>query len=116
MAMAATINPRFPRGLMIGNMLALFGTIAATGSYATNGDTLDLGPVALGTGLSNKQPIFVFIFGVSGFDYEYDLANKKCRVRTGSAAQSALTELNAGAYPAGITADVIGFFAVVPKM
>src|SRR5713226_545402 len=99
MAIAITVNSRFPRGLFSGSIIKVYGTLAFSGSYATNGDALDFGPVV---GFSNKQPLNVDITGIAGFYYEYDYVAKKLRVRTGAAAQTALTELTAGAYPAGV--------------
>lgn len=98
------------------------GTITATGSYTTAGDTLSL---AFGDLPVNSPPVEVNIQSrpLTGptnlFEYSYvfgtTAANGKMQIFTGAAAQTALTELAAGALPAGVTADVIGFTATFLK-
>lgn len=98
------------------------GTIAATGSYTTAGDTLSL---AFGDLPVNSAPIDVIIQSrpttgpTNMFEYNYVFgttpANGKMQIFTGAAAQTALTELSAGALPAGVTSDIIGFTATFQK-
>ena len=47
----------------------------------------------------------------SGFVYTYIRTTGKIMVQTGAAAQSPLTELSAGALPAGVTGDKVRFIA-----
>jgi len=99
-------------------------TITASGSYPANGDTLDLTALfALAAGAPGSMvptaalPLKVDIKSNKGtaqanlFVYNYlpgtTLANGKMQIYTGAAAQTGLTEFAAGAYPAGVTGDVI---------
>jgi len=99
-----------------GNTLRVHGTAKLTNTvnYATGGDPFSLAGIDLikASGL----PFKVFIIsGLAGqtnlFEYNYapgtTLANGKLQVFTGAAAQTAMTELNAGAYPAGCLADIL---------
>jgi hypothetical protein len=101
--------------------------ITASGNYPAGGDTLDLtalfGVLSSAPGLS--LPSFELPMDVdikswrpagganSGnlFLYQFcpgtTLANGTMQVLTGAAAQTALTEFTAGAYPAGVTTDTI---------
>lgn len=115
-----------------GKMLRIYFTVTPSGSYATGGDTLDLTAVFGTTGLPGYSfptaslPERVEIQSVKPtsaaqtnlFEYSYvpgtTLANGKFQVFTGAAAQTALTELSAGAYPAGVTAHVIEGVAIIP--
>lgn len=102
MAMAATLRKRHSSG---GVTTATF-SLVASGNYSTGGDSVDFAPKV---GFLNKQPEFVDINGKSGFIYSYDAANKKVisYCVTTSGANTALGEVSAGAYPAGITGDTI---------
>lgn len=96
-------------------VVRIYFVVIPTGNYAALGDTIDftsLGDLVM----SEYAPIFVVIQsaksgGASGFDYSYNpgttMSNGKFQVFTGAAAQSPLTELTAGAYPAGVTGDTI---------
>ncbi len=99
--------------------LHVIGSIAASGSYSTGGDTLDLSTAAL---QSLSPPIggAVEVEGDAGFDYRWvsgtTLANGKVKIfQTGAALSGPLAELAAGAYPAAITGDAIAFKAVFKK-
>jgi hypothetical protein len=100
-----------------GHNLCVFGTLAASGSYSTGGDTLDFTTVAAQLGAS-LAPVQVWVGGSSGDAYSFiraaspTLANGKVKVNTASN-----TELGAGAYPARITGDAnIQFEAVFHKL
>lgn len=103
------------------------------GTYPTAGDTFDLGTLfaltAGGPGASfptGSLPDDVRFRSVKTpgatalFEYHWapgtTLANGKIQVFTGAAAQSGLAELSAGAYPAGVLADLIRGEAVFPKL
>ena len=112
--------------------LHLYIVITATGSYSTGGDTLDLTQVFGTGGLPGYSfplaslPEKIEILSVkpaatpqtNSFVYQYapgtTLANGKMQVFTGAAAQTALTELSAGAYPAGVLADIIEAEVTIP--
>ncbi len=113
-------------------IIRIYFTITASGSYSTGGDTLDLTqlfssipgldiPVgamplkleimsAHGTG-TPQTAMFVYNFAPGS-----TLANGKMQVFTGAAAQAGLTELSAGAYPAGVTGDSITAEVVFPRL
>jgi hypothetical protein len=90
--------------------IMISGQITASGSYAASGDALDFSTIA---GITNRRPDFVLVTGIAGFIYAYDIANKKlwCYCNTAGGANTALGEVSAGAYPAGITGDTITFLA-----
>jgi hypothetical protein len=97
--------------------VSVFGTLAASGSYSTGGDTLDLTAISAQCGVS-LAPIQVWIGGSSGDAYAFipaaspTLANGKVKVNTASN-----TELASGAYPARITGDTnIQFEAIFQKL
>lgn len=112
--------------------LHIFFSVTPSGSYATGGDTLDLTALFGTAGLPGysfptaslpEKVEFSSNKPASGaqtnlFVYNYvpgtTLANGKFQVFTGAAAQTALTELSAGAYPAGVTADVIEGELIIP--
>ena len=87
------------------NDLYVFGTLTASGSYASGGDTLDFTTVANQIGAS-QAPVQVWVGGSSGDSYGFvraaspTLANGKLKINTTSN-----SELGAGAYPARITGD-----------
>ncbi len=88
-----------------GIFLASF-TLTPSGSYATGGDSIDF---VTSLGYTNRQPDFVTVIGKAGFVYMYDYTAKKLLVfcNTAGGADAALGELSAGAYPVGVTGDVI---------
>lgn len=111
----------------------VFFTFKLTGSYVAAGDTFDLTQLfaltAGGPGSSlttGSLPIKVELQSIQSpgatnlFIYSFapgtTLLNGKVQVFTGAAAQTALTELSAGAYPAGVTGDTIEGEVVFPKM
>ena len=97
--------------------LYIFGLLAASGSYATGGDTLDFTTVASQIGAS-QAPVQVWVGGSTGDNYGFvravspTLANGKIKINTTSN-----TELGAGAYPSRITGDAnIQIEAVFSKL
>jgi hypothetical protein len=93
----------------------VFGTLTASGSYATGGDILDFTTVAAQLAAS-QAPVQIWIGGSTGDAYAWvkgtALNNQKVKISTGSAA-----ELGSGAYPARITGDAgIQFEAVFNKL
>jgi hypothetical protein len=113
MALAITINDTDGGA----QNLYVFGTLTASGNYATGGDTLDFTTVASQLGAS-QAPIQLWVGGSTGDAYSFiraatpTLANGKLKVNTASN-----TELAAGAYPARITGDTnLVFEAVFQKL
>ena len=98
-----------------GKQLYVVGTITASGSYTTGGDTLDLTNQSYIP--SDALPKQVSIFTQTGVVFSYTwilgsaLNNGKMKIY-----QAGGTELAAGAYPAAITSDIIAFSAVFPKL
>lgn len=96
--------------------LTVVGTIAASGTYPTGGDTLSFAGVK-GV-LSSTPPTTVQIAGSSGFIYQFvagtTIANGKMKVlvATTGGTNIPLAEHTNVAYVAGVTGDVIGFEAI----
>ena len=112
MAMTATLGTDVPGPGNVqddGKFYRAFGTIAASGSYATGGDALSF--VGVVPVPNANKPAIVWVGGLNGYGYGYNKATGKIKVTTTSN-----TELAAGAYPAGITGDTIIFEALFPKV
>ena len=93
----------------------IFGTLAASGSYATGGDTLDFTTVGAQVDAS-QPPVSFWAGGTTGDSYSWivgsALNNGKVKISTTSA-----TELAAGTYPARISGDTgIQFEATFRKL
>jgi hypothetical protein len=93
----------------------VFGTITASGSYSTGGDTFDFTTVASQIGAS-LPPVQLWAGGTTGDNYGWipgsALNNGKIKISTASA-----TELAAGTYPARISGDAnIQFEAAFRKL
>ena len=93
----------------------VFGTLTASGSYSTGGDTLDFTTVAPQIAAS-QPPLQVWAGGSTGDSYSWiagnALNNQKIKINTASN-----TELASGAYPSRITGDTnIRFEAVFNKL
>lgn len=95
--------------------IEIFGTLAASGSYATGGDAIDF--TNLGSILRAKDPLFVEVQGIAGFVYQYNRVTKKLLVycNTAGGANAPLGEHTAAAYAAGVTGDTIRARIVFPK-
>ncbi|MBI4872713.1 MAG: hypothetical protein HY814_14235 [Candidatus Riflebacteria bacterium] len=115
MALTATMNPTLSE---VGQKCRVIrGTLVFSGNYPTGGDILNLTLFA-GAAVKRQAPVAVRIWGkgTSNHFYGYvpgaDLTDGKVivtLVTTGA-------ELVAGAYPAGVTGDVITFEVVFPKL
>jgi len=95
-----------------GKKVNIVGTITASGSYSTGGDTLNL----QGLGIKSSQlPFLVQISGQNGFIYQWvagtTQANGKMKVfvATTGGTNLPLSEHTAAAYVAGVTGDTITF-------
>jgi len=104
MALALTVTKQWYDGKKV----FVVGTIVASGSYATGGDTINFTSL----GIPSSQGAFWVKFNsLNGYGYTFapgtTQANGKVRINTASN-----TELGAGAYPAGITGDTIVYFAL----
>ena len=111
MALAITINDVDANAANV----YVFGTLSASGSYSTGGDTLDFTTVAAQIPAS-AAPVQVWVGGTTGDAYSWvkgtAINNQKVKINTASN-----TELGSGAYPARITGDTgIQFEAVFNKL
>lgn len=114
-----------------GRAYRIFFSFKLTGAYVGGGDPFDFGiafvNAVLGPGFTAPGSLpekvefqSVATPGRNGlFVYQFvpgtTLANGTIQVFTGAAAQAALTELNAGAYPASVLSDVIEGEAIFPR-
>jgi hypothetical protein len=103
-----------------GKRIHVSGTVAATGSYTTGGDTLDLSQVPV---IASTQPPIqgtAWMDGLAGYDYIFSpgaaMNANKVKVFAQGAAAGAFPELAAGAYPGAITADTITFYGIFKKL
>ncbi|MFZ3217709.1 MAG: hypothetical protein WA192_16745 [Candidatus Acidiferrales bacterium] len=103
-----------------GKRIHVSGTVAATGNYATGGDTLDLSQVPL---IASDQPPVqgtAWMDGLAGFDYVVTpgaaLNANKVKVFQQGTTAGAFPELASGAYPGAITADTITFYGIFKKL
>lgn len=96
--------------------LHVCGTLAFSGNYVTNGDTLNFQGVK-GV-LSSLPPLECVIHGQSGHVYEFvfgtTIANGKVQVRiaTTTSGNLGLSQHSAAAYDATVTGDVVNFHAI----
>lgn len=103
-----------------GKRIHVAGTLAASGSYAAGGDTLDLSQARI---MASSQPPIqgtVTIDGLSGYDFVFSagsaMDNGKVKIFQQAAAAGAFAELTAGAYPGAITSDTVTFYGVFRKL
>ena len=88
------------------NLVYAIGTLTFTGSYATNGDTLDLSAVS--EKLSSSQIVQIVVDSLNGNNMYYvavvgnALNNHKIKAFSAGG-----TEISAGAYPGGVTGDTV---------
>jgi hypothetical protein len=103
-----------------GKRIHASGTVAASGNYATGGDTLDLSQFPILA--SSQSPIqgTAWLDGLAGYDYVFSsgsaLNNGKVKIFQQGASAGAFPELAAGAYPSAITADTITFYGIFKKL
>lgn len=103
-----------------GKRIHVSGTAAASGNYATGGDTLDLSqfPVIGAT----QAPVqgTAWMDGLAGYSYVFTpgsaLNNGKVKIFQQGASAGAFPELAAGAYPSPVTADTITFYGIFKKL
>lgn len=112
--MALAFTQDGPRRVNLVTM-EVFGTLVASGSYATGGDTIDF--TQLGSITRAKDPLFVEVTGIAGFIYQYNRVTKKLLVycNTAGGVNLKLDEHTAIAYVAGVTGDTIRVRMVFAK-
>jgi len=110
MALVAAVTKQYYDGKKV----HVVGTITASGSYTTGGDTLNLQLLGI---KSSQVPYWFEVQGVNGFIYAFvagtTQANGKVKafVEATVATNTPLAEHTAAAYVAGITGDTITFYA-----
>jgi hypothetical protein len=106
MSLAVTVTKQW----FDGKKIHVVGSIVASSTYATGGDALSFASLGI---KSSQAPFWVKFNSLNGYSYVYSpnatptQANGLMRVNT-----TANTELTAAAYPAGVTGDTIGFYAL----
>jgi hypothetical protein len=103
-----------------GQRVHVSGTVAASGSYTTSGDTLDLSqnPIVAST----QAPIqgTAWMDGLAGYDYVFypgsAMNSGKVKIFQQGGSAGAFPELAAGAYPSAITGDTITFYGIFKKL
>jgi len=103
-----------------GKRVHVTGTVAASGSYTTGGDTLDLSQFPI---IASTQPPIqgaAWIDGLAGYDYVFApgaaMNSNKVKIFQQGASAGAFPELAAGAYPAAITGDTVSFYGIFKKL
>jgi hypothetical protein len=97
------------------NMLYAIANLTFSGSYPTGGDTLDLTTVA--DKLSSTQIVQLFADSQNGNSIYYvpilgtALNNGQLKIFNGGG-----TEMTAGAYPAGVTGDIVQLTITTRKL
>jgi len=103
-----------------GQRIHVAGTVVASGSYSTGGDTLDLSQFPLIA--ATRPPIqgTAWMDGLAGYDYVFvpgsAMNNSKVKIFAQGASAGAFPELAAGAYPGAITGDSITFYGIFQKL
>jgi hypothetical protein len=103
-----------------GKRIHVTGTVTASGSYATGGDTLDLSqfPVIGSTQASIQGT--AWLDGLAGYDYVFTpgaaLSAGKVKIFQQGGGAGAFPEMASGAYPAAITGDAITFYGIFKKL
>jgi len=99
-----------------GKRIHVVGTLAiapAADTYAAGGLAVPV-PNAPGVNAAAK-PILFIATGIAGYYFEYVYTTNRLKARTGAAAQTGLTEVTAGAVPAGLSGDTTRFYAIYHK-
>lgn len=103
-----------------GKRIHVAGTVAASGNYATGGDTLDLSQFSL---IASAQPPIngtAWMDGLAGYDYVFfpgaAMNSGKVKMFQQGAAAGAFPELAAGAYPGAVSGDSITFYGIFKKL
>lgn len=103
-----------------GKRVHVTGTVAASGNYATGGDTLDLSQFPVVS--STQAPVqgTAWMDGLAGYDYVFTPGaaqnSGKVKIFQQGSSAGAFPELASGAYPAAITGDTITFYGIFKKL
>lgn len=103
-----------------GKRIHVSGTVAASGNYATGGDTLDLSQVPLVAATQPPVNGTAWMDGLAGYDYVFfpgaAMNANKVKIFQQGASAGAFPEVAAGAYPSAITSDTITFYGIFKKL
>jgi len=103
-----------------GKRVHVSGTVAASGNYASGGDTLDLSQAPLIASASAPVQGTAWLDGLSGYDFVFSpgsaMNNGKVKIFAQGTSAGAFPELAAGAYPGAITGDTVTFYGIFKKM
>jgi hypothetical protein len=103
-----------------GKRIHVSGTVAASGNYATGGDTLDLSQFPLVAAVQPPINGTSWMDGLAGYDYVFfpgaAMNSNKVKIFQQGASAGAFPEVAAGAYPAAITSDTITFYGIFKKL
>lgn len=105
MSLAVTVTKKWHDS----KKLHVVGTIVASSTYATGGDTLSFASLGIN---SSQPPFWVKFNSLNGYSYVYAAGGGTQATGLMRANTASNTELAAGAYPAGITGDTIQFYAL----
>ena len=105
-----------------GRRVHVVGTVAASGSYTTGGDTLDLSPIEP-LGVPTTQPPIAgtaWMDGLAGYDYVFTpgaaINSGLVKIFQQGSAAGPFAELAAAAYPSAITSDTVTFYGIFPRL
>lgn len=105
-----------------GKRIHVAGTVAASGSYATGGDTLDLSVIETLGVPTTKPPVAgtAWMDGLAGYDYFFSpgvtISSSKVKMFQQGSGAGAFAELASGTYPAAITGDTLTFYGIFPRL
>lgn len=103
-----------------GKRIHVSGTVAASGSYTTGGDTLDLSQFPIIAAAQAPLQGTAWMDGISGYDYVFTpgsaMNNGKVKIFQQGSSAGPFPELAAGAYPSAITGDTITLYAIFKKL
>jgi hypothetical protein len=103
-----------------GKRMHVTGTVAASGSYTSGGDTLDLSQFPIIDATQAPIQGTAWMDGLAGYDYVFTpgsaLNNGKVKIFQNGSAAGAFPELAAGAYPGAITGDTVTFYGIFKKL
>ena len=103
-----------------GQRIHVAGTIAASGSYSTGGDTLDLSQFPLIAATQPPVQGTAWMDGLAGYDYVFipgsAMNNGKVKIFAEGSSAGAFPELAASSYPGAITGDTVTFYGIFKKL
>lgn len=87
----------------------VIGTLVFSSTYAQGGQAITWVDPAI---KSQRSVLRVEVDGKNGYQYAYDRANLKILIYQQNGVLGPLVEISNGAYPAGVTGDIVDFYAI----